>query len=344
MSRWLAPMMVAAALGPWLRAEPPALTAAEAMRRHVEALGGRERIAAIHSLKKTGRYAYNGLEHPLVSYHKPGRRCREELEGLRLWAESTWPGHKVLRGTNGRVAWIEDESRPAEYRSISPERAALMLEEADFQWALVEAEGRQVELLGRGEVEGTPTHRLRVNLAPGLSIDWHLGLDSFLVLRKEVVAERDRDLERPWAWQFDDYRPVNGVLMPFWVYVEEPLFARDYLFETIEADPEIDDSLFEPTPGAFQGPPPPSTVPLSPSGAAGNAESPSPSGGVGQFDAVAARIFPTGHPGESRGPGVRPRVPGTHAHATPWIPACAGMTETARRRTVPPSAVRAEAG
>ena len=50
----------------------------------------------------------------------------------------------------------------------------------------------------------------------------------------------------------------------------------------------------------------------------------------------AARILPRLHPGESRGPG-------THAHATPWIPACAGMTETARRRTVPPSTVRAEA-
>ena len=257
MNRWLVSMMVAAVLGPQVRAEPPALIAAEVVRRHVEALGGREKVAAIHSLKKTGRYIYNGLEHPLVSYHKPGRRCREEIATLGLWARSLWPGHRVVRGTNGRVAWIEDESRRPEYRSISRERGALMLEEADLQWALVEAgaQGRQVELLGLGEVEGTPTYLLRVSLGPGLAIDWHLGLDSFLVLRKEVQAERDRDLERPWAWQFDDHRPVNGTLMPFWVYVEEPLFAREYQFETIEANLEIDDSLFEPTPGAFQSPP-----------------------------------------------------------------------------------------
>ncbi len=185
MGRWLVSMMVAAVLGPRVWAEPPALTASEVVGRHLEALGGRERIAAIRSLKKTGRYIYNGHEHPLVSLHKPGRRCREEIETLRLWAESTWPGHRVVRGTNGRVAWIEDESRPPDYRSISPARAALILEEADLQWALFEAEtqGRQVELLGRGDVEGTPTHLLRVTVSPGLAIDWHLDLESFLASR-----------------------------------------------------------------------------------------------------------------------------------------------------------------
>jgi hypothetical protein len=86
----------------------------------------------------------------------------------------------------------------------------------------------------------------------GLVQSWYLDVESFLVLRKDVEPEDERDLERPRAWLFDDYRPVNGVLLPFWVFVEEPLFSREYLFETIEANVEIDDALFEPLPGAIQ--------------------------------------------------------------------------------------------
>ncbi len=66
------------------------------------------------------------------------------------------------------------------------------------------------------------------------------------LLRKEMAGEEaERDLERPRAW----YRPVNGLFMPFWVYVEEPLFSREYVFETIEANVPVDDTVFEPPPG-----------------------------------------------------------------------------------------------
>ncbi|HJS73037.1 MAG TPA: hypothetical protein VJ921_02035 [Vicinamibacteria bacterium] len=64
--------------------------------------------------------------------------------------------------------------------------------------------------------------------------------------------ETERDLERPRAWFYDDYRPVNGAQMPFWVYVEEPLFSREYVLESIEANLPVDDSIFEPPTGASQ--------------------------------------------------------------------------------------------
>jgi len=80
---------------------------------------------------------------------------------------------------------------------------------------------------------------------------WFLDVETFLLLRKEMAGEEgERDLKRPRAWYFDDYRPVNGVLMPYWVYVEEPLVSPEYVFETIEANVPIDDAVFEPPPGA----------------------------------------------------------------------------------------------
>ena len=110
-------------------------------------------------------------------------------------------------------------------------------------------------------MDGAPAWVLEVTLASGTVQKWFLDEESFLVLRKEVVSEstegdsRFSSYERPRSWHFDDYRPVGGVMVPFWVYVEEPIFAREYIFETIEANVSLDDGLFDPPPGSFQGQP-----------------------------------------------------------------------------------------
>lgn len=236
----------------------PESTVEEIVARHLEALGGSQKIAAIKSMKKTGTYVYNGIQHPIVSYHKSGRKMREEIQGLRLWGTSVWAGHSVVRGTNGTVAWNKDDSRPQEWQQITEARARLMMEEADIHGALYDFrnKGHRIELIGRGDLDGTPVHTLKVSLASGLLETWYLELKSFLLLRIEVETKpTDGDLERPRAWHFDDYRPVQGVLMPFWVSVEEPLFSREYTFKTIVANVDIEDSIFEPPRGSFRSPP-----------------------------------------------------------------------------------------
>ena len=79
------------------------------------------------------------------------------------------------------------------------------------------------------------------------------------MVRKETeidpASDEAREYELPRAWQYDDYREVDGVMLPFWVYVEERIFAREYIFETIEVNVAIDDALFEPPEGAATGSP-----------------------------------------------------------------------------------------
>jgi hypothetical protein len=252
MRGWLVLIIVAAWM-PSQEASQTELSVEEIVVRHLEALGGSEKIGAIESLQMKGTYVYNGMEHVIVSYHKVGRKRREDIDGLQIWGTAVKEGHKVARGTNGSEVWNKDESRPPEYQAIPSARAALTLEEADLHGALYRyrEKGHRVELTGRGNVDGTPAYLLKLTLVSGVVQTWYIDTESFLVLRKEVVGEEEeRDLERPRAWHYDDYRPVNDVLMPFWVYVEEPLFAREYIYETIEANVAIDDALFEPPPGA----------------------------------------------------------------------------------------------
>ena len=74
---WLILIVAAAAIVPRPAEAQTELTAEEIVRRHLDAIGGQEKLAKIESLKKTGSYVYNGMEHSMVSYHKAGRKCRE---------------------------------------------------------------------------------------------------------------------------------------------------------------------------------------------------------------------------------------------------------------------------
>jgi hypothetical protein len=261
--RGLILLLTLAVFGSPSPASDPDLTVDEIVQRHIDALGGAGNLEAIRSLKKTGTYVYNGMEHRLVSFHEVERKSREEIEGLKVWGTAVWEGHTVVRGTNGSIAWAVDESREAEMRSISPANAASIIEEADLRGALFDHEkkGHEVQLAGQGDVDGTAAWVLEVTLVSGAVQKWFLDEESFLVLRKEVASEKTEgdspfaSYERPRSWHFDDYRSVGGVMVPFWVYVEEPLFAREYIFETIEANVPLDDGLFEPPPGSYQGRP-----------------------------------------------------------------------------------------
>ena len=228
------------------------LTADEIVRRHVEALGGEDALRALTTLKKTGTYVYNGHEHPIVSYHKTGKRSREEIEGLRLWAAQFAEGNVVRRGTNGSAVWLEDPSREERWLEIPERREALTLEDADLHGSIVDyaAKGHRITYEGMGELDGTSAHRVRIHLASGPEQLLYFDPDTFLLLGKEIEGEQRDDLELPRRWFYDDYRAVGGVQVPFWVFVEEPIFTREYTYDAIEANVPLEDSLFEPPPGA----------------------------------------------------------------------------------------------
>jgi hypothetical protein len=210
-------------------------TLEEIVTRHVEALGGEEALRSIETLRKTGTYVYNGIEHPLRSFHKLGRRSREEIDGLQIWGTGRREGHVVLRGTNGAVAWNLDASRAAEWSAIPPFRAAILREDSDLTGALFDAakKGHRVELLEPGDVEGKPAHRLRVTLASGFEQIWFLDVETFLVLRKEMTGEERERIRTAARLVLRRLRKVNGSSSPSGA--EEPIRPRVF-FETIEAN------------------------------------------------------------------------------------------------------------
>jgi hypothetical protein len=208
----------------------------EVLRRYQDAIGGHERLMALKTLVKRGTYSYNGLDFPLRSYHARDGRKREEITGLDRWATQVHPDHQWVRAVDGDVAWVSGEERPARRRQLEGAAAQALIEEADFDGALIDAraKGHEVTLLAPGEVDGRPTLRLRVKLRSGNLQTWDLDATTYLPVRMQAEIGDVQGLDAMQVgrvWHYDDYRPVDGVLFPFWVHVEEMLFSREYRYD-----------------------------------------------------------------------------------------------------------------
>jgi hypothetical protein len=231
-------------------------TAESIVNRHVQAIGGREAVAAIRTLVKKGTYVYNGLEFPVVVYQAREARAREEIAGLSRWGDKVREGATVVRAVDGYRAWAAGYEDAAEPTLLSPEATVEAVAVADFDGPLLDAaaKGNQVALVGRQELDGQAVWHLRVTLRSGAVEDYDLSVDDLMVKRREVAPPRPADflaeLQKPRVLHFDDYRVVAGVRLPFHVLIDEALFSREYDFESIEPNPPLAESLFVPPPDA----------------------------------------------------------------------------------------------
>ena len=246
------------------------------MKGYLRALGGEEKVHRITSLKKTGVYIYNGLEHPFTVWHQ-ANRVRMDIDGLQPDATSRKPGKVVTRAYDGKTAWRIDprdgkverypeESVSADLRKRAARKlltekhrdlprygdsVGTIIAEADLVSPLVDPhhQDRTLKLIGREELEGQDVHHLQVTFPDRDTQDWYLDAETFLPVKRSVPEQRRSrpqswSFYRPQSWFFLDYRPVNGVLLPHRVEVEEGLYVQVHIFEKIEANVKVDESLF----------------------------------------------------------------------------------------------------
>ena len=222
------------------------------MNGYLEALGGKEKIRQITTLKKTGTFVYNGLEHPLTAWHQ-ANRVRMDIDGLELYGRFVTPGKIVTRAYDGDLAWgcchwsgrtfdhPLEGGKPEPY----PEGwADAIISEAYLVSPLVDPHptGRNIKLIGREELEGQAVYHLQVIFAgPAKAQDWYLDAQTSLPLKRSVPEE---DRFKSQAWFFSDYRPIGGVPLPHYVEIEEGLFTQVLIFDEIEPNVKIDEGVF----------------------------------------------------------------------------------------------------
>ena len=152
-------LAVVALLGPPTVA---AQTLDEIVARHVAARGGREALAAVRTVRMTGR-AIAG----------PGRDAivrREIARPGRIRTEFVFQGTTGVYAWDGSAGWrVSPLDGGFEPEPLPAEDAAAAVEQTDIEGPLVDwkAKGHAVELVGKEALPGGPAYRLKVTLKSG---------------------------------------------------------------------------------------------------------------------------------------------------------------------------------
>src|SRR5437764_3864110 len=186
-----------------------AQTAEEIVGKYIKAVGGMERIQAVKTLRRTGKFTGGGgFEADLLQENKRPAMVREEfiIQGM--------SGINAYDGKNG---WkIDPFGGKKDPETLGEDELKEMLEAADFDGPLVnyQQKGNKIEYAGMEPVEGTDAYKLKVTLADGEVRNFYMDTEYFVPLKIET-KRFIRGAERESETILGDYKSVNGWYLPY---------------------------------------------------------------------------------------------------------------------------------
>jgi outer membrane lipoprotein-sorting protein len=222
-------------------AQAPELTVDQIVQKHTEALGGLEHWKALKTVKATGKATLMGgqLEATVVMEAKRPTSNRMEMK---------IQDKSLVQAFDGSTEWsINPFAGAGEPQRATEEDNQAAIADADFvDGTLVDykAKGSVVELLGKEEVGGIPTYKLKVTKKSGTVEYDYIDAKTFLPIKSSGSRKQlGKDLEFESFPR--DFKSVDGVMMPY--DIEQRVGGKPVLelvFDQIEPNPAIDDSDF----------------------------------------------------------------------------------------------------
>ena len=242
------------------KAAPPKLrmTAEQVLERSVEATGGRAAYAKITSMvtKGTMESAAQGIHGTFTATVKAPNKIR---------GDQSIPGFaETHQGFDGKTGWSQDPF--SGLRTLGGQELATMKQmsqiDAQTNWRALY---KKAEMLGTRKVDKRDTLVVRLTPLVGKPATGYYDARTFLLLRMDIVVENPQG-SIPMELYFSDYRPVEGVKMPFVTRQRVGGIAEILLTITdVQQNVPVDDALFvKPSSPAPAKTEPASPVPATP--------------------------------------------------------------------------------
>lgn len=227
-----------------------AMTVEEVIAKNIEARGGLEAWSKLDSLKATGSFTAFSKISPFTLHRErvaesPGKKAKYHIDHV-------LDDKQVTIGYDGETAWwINLWYQVPWAQKVAGQDLKVLMQDIDFESPFFhyQDKGYQVELLEEGDLDGQKAIRIQLT-RPDASVEtWYLDPESYLELGYDSEGS-DFGRPQPQRAFIEDFREVEGVMIPH--YIEKQWYTRNRIMEVakIEANPDVDDDLFRmPLPG-----------------------------------------------------------------------------------------------
>jgi hypothetical protein len=217
-----------------------AQTADEIVAKYVKTVGGMEKIAAVKSIRRTGKFiGGGGFEAAVTEEKKRPNFIRQEF---------TIQGMTGVTAYDGKNGWkIEPWQGKKDAEPLGEEEMKTIIEDSDFDGPLVNyaAKGNKVEYVGMEPVEGTDAYKLKLTLKSGDVLHYYMDTDYYVPIKIET-KRFVRGEEREYESSLGDYKEVAGWYLPHSMEMNAKgsSFKQKINIEKVQVNVPIDDSRF----------------------------------------------------------------------------------------------------
>lgn len=217
-----------------------AQTAEQIVAKYITTVGGAEKIQAIKTLRRSGKFiGGGGFEAAVLEENKRSNMVRQEF---------SLQGMTAVNAYDGKTGWkIEPWQGKKDPEPLGEEEMKQILEDSDFDGPLVnyQQKGNKLEFVGMEPVEGTDAFKLKLTLANGEVRYYYMDTDYYVPIKidtKRIV----RGAEREYETSLSDYKEVSGWYLPHSVEVNVKGSSNraKTTYDKIEANVPLDDSRF----------------------------------------------------------------------------------------------------
>ncbi len=253
-----------------------AQTADEVIAKYISTVGGKDRIAAVTSLRRTGKFTGGGgFEAGVLEMNARPNHVRQEF---------AIQGMTAVNAYDGKNGWkIDPFEGKKDAESLSEEELKSIIEDSDLDGPLVNyaQKGNKVELMGKETVEGSEAWKIKVTTPAGDVRNYFIDTSTNVPIKIET-RRMVRGAEREYETVLGDYKDVNGWYLPFSIEngVKGNPNRQKVTYSKIEANVPMADGIFvrPGTPGAASvaatAPPPAITIPITQAVAASTPNTP----------------------------------------------------------------------
>jgi len=227
-----------------------AQTAEELVAKNLQAKGGVDKIKAIKSLRMVGSFDAGGFKATVGEMSKRPNMVKETF---------SLQGMTQVQAYDGSSGWqISPFGGRKDPEMLGEDDVRGLSEDADIDGPLVDAQakGNKIEYLGHDQVDGDDAYKLKVTLKNGDIFYYYLDPDTYIEIQIEK-QQLIRGSVRESVTMLGSYKPVNGVMYPFFIESgpkNNPDQRGKITVTRMEANIPVEDSEFK-MPAAPAAPP-----------------------------------------------------------------------------------------
>jgi len=211
-----------------------AQTADEIITKHIDAMGGKDKMISLKTVKLTGGMNVNGADVSIVGTRSHNIGSRNDIEVM---------GTSNYEVANNKEGWTffpifrMDEPRAMESGELAAKQALF-----DLQGPFVnyKEKGNTVELKGSEKVEGADTWNLLVTYKNGKSMNFYIDKNTYRVTKTKAAVLANGE-EKTEELLFADYKQnADGYWFPYSVTNDRGTI----LYSSIETNIPVDEKVF----------------------------------------------------------------------------------------------------